>query len=107
MGNLELALFLSIICAVRSQYHGFMAELETVKSTVEILKKEVAFEREARIDTDRELTALTERYRNLLIEHEGTKRIQPIDIVNCTKFPDRCSLIWGAGHDFCSEPNIA
>ena len=61
-----------------------MVELENVKSTVEILKKEVAFERKARIDTDRELTALTERYRNLLIEHEDTKRTEPIDIVNYT-----------------------
>ena len=51
-------------------------ELKDLKDTVSTLQREINHERSSRMEVDRELSALTRRYRTLLLEFDDVKREQ-------------------------------
>ena len=55
------------------QYNKDSAEMKYLKDTVQVIKQELNNERASRINMDREMTALTRRYREIILEHSDLK----------------------------------
>ena len=55
------------------QYDKDAAEMKYLKDTVQVIKQELNNERTSRINMDREMTALTRRYREIILEHSDLK----------------------------------
>ena len=55
------------------RYDKDAAEIKYLKDTVQVIKQELNNERASRINMDREMTALTRRYREIILEHSYLK----------------------------------